>query len=122
MKTRCLNGNCEKFSKYGGKGISVCSRWLEFENFLADMGERPEGTTLNRLDNDLGYYKENCSWATPAEQRANQRIRCDNTTGHKGVAPYGKKFRAKYKGIHLGTFDTVAEAAAARKRRELLDV
>ncbi len=73
MKTRCTNRKQESFKHYGGRGIAVDRRWDSFENFLADMGERPEGTTLDRIDNDGDYEPDNCRWATPKEQRANQR-------------------------------------------------
>lgn len=63
---------CKSDPKYVDKGIQVCERWLVFENFLADMGERPPGTSLDRVDGALGYFKENCRWATPSEQRKNQ--------------------------------------------------
>ena len=56
-----------------GRGITICERWRIFENFLADMGEKPEGRTIDRRDNDGNYEPGNCRWATPKEQRANQR-------------------------------------------------
>lgn len=56
------------------RGIKVCKRWLKFENFLADMGERPLGKTINRKDNDKGYYLGNCNWATISEQLLNRRL------------------------------------------------
>lgn len=70
-----MRGRCQsKESKnYGARGITVCSRWDSFENFLADMGERPEGLTLEREDNDLGYSPSNCKWATYTEQGNNKR-------------------------------------------------
>ncbi len=78
MKTRCLNPNTLHYKNYGGRGITVCDRWMQFENFLADMGERPRGMTIHRKDNDKGYFLENCVWATAAEQsratRANRLI------------------------------------------------
>ncbi len=56
-----------------GRGIKICDRWSNFENFLADMGERPQGTTLDRTNNDLGYGPDNCCWRTPREQANNRR-------------------------------------------------
>lgn len=78
MKTRCLNPKHIGYAYYGGRGISICDRWLGedgFENFLADMGERPAGTTLDRIDNDGDYEPGNCRWVTPKEQQANARPR-----------------------------------------------
>jgi hypothetical protein len=73
MKRRCLEQTNVQFKYYGGRGITVCERWLSFENFLSDMGERPAWTTLDRVNNDGNYEPGNCRWATAAEQRANQR-------------------------------------------------
>lgn len=73
MSQRCNNPKYHRYPDYGGRGIQVCQRWLKFENFLADMGERPEGKTLERKENDKGYYPENCKWATVIEQANNKR-------------------------------------------------
>lgn len=87
MNQRCANPSNRNFADYGGRGITVCERWRGehgFENFLADMGERPPGTTLDRRDNDRGYSPENCRWATRVEQtrntRANRLITVDGET------------------------------------------
>lgn len=74
MIDRCTNPGATKFKDYGERGISVCARWLDsFENFLADMGERPDGKTLDRMQNDGNYEPGNCRWATPKEQATNRR-------------------------------------------------
>lgn len=78
MKQRCLNPNHPRYEDYGGRGIGVCTRWLDFENFLADMGERPAGLTLERTDNDGDYDPFNCCWATYTQQSNNQRVSTKN--------------------------------------------
>lgn len=74
MRNRCLNENDKHFHLYGGRGVTVCERWNDFRNFIADMGERPEGGELERINNDKGYSPNNCKWATRAEQLRNRSI------------------------------------------------
>ena len=85
MKARCLNKNNIGFKYYGGRGIKVCERWLNFTKFFEDMGLRPKGLTLERKNNELGYFKENCCWDTHTTQSRNQRVSKKNKLGHKGI-------------------------------------
>ena len=91
MKARCLNFNCPAYKNYGGRGIEVCKRWMDFENFLADMGIRPEGKTLDRIDNDGNYEPGNCRWATLKEQRQNRRKAKDYKTQYFFIATKQEK-------------------------------
>lgn len=88
MKQRCTNVNATQFKWYGGRGITICDRWKSYDNFLADMGERPTGTSIDRKDPDGHYSPENCVWATPKEQAVNNR-----GCFKKGQTPWNKELK-----------------------------
>lgn len=122
---RCTNLNNPAHKDYGGRGITVCPEWLHsFENFFKDMGVKPIGFTIERTDNDLGYSKKNCIWATRAEQQRNQRINKHNKTGIRGVSwsklcqKYRVNIAANYKLYHIGVFEDLEDAKAARVAAE----
>jgi len=82
MRARCRNPNNSNYKYYGGRGIKVCDRWDIFQNFLDDMGQRPRGTTLDRINNEGNYEPENCRWET-------QRVQLNNTRSNRKVCYNG---------------------------------
>ena len=94
MKDRCFNPNHKRYSDYGGRGISMCDRWLNLDNFLADMGSRPTAKhSIDRIDNNDDYSPKNCKWSTHVEQKNNKRnnhlITIDDVT--LTIAQWAKK-------------------------------
>lgn len=125
MKDRCYRQNHKFYADYSGRGILVCDRWLGvngFTNFVNDMGERPKGMTLDRVDNNKGYSPENCRWANRSVQAINRRIRKTNTSGTTGVMRMGAKWMAHICAdgqVIKQYFYNKEEAIKARKEMEI---
>lgn len=100
MIGRCNNPRNARFKDYGGRGISVCSRWMKFENFISDMGARPKGCSMDRIDNDGPYSPANCRWSNRVSQannaRSNKKITCRGMT-------MGEAEWARFRGIKRTT-------------------
>lgn len=125
MLQRCTNPNNPAFKNYGGRGIKVCKEWLNsFGVFFKDMGEKPQGLSIERKDNNKDYFPENCKWATRTEQNRNQRIKKNNKTGVTGVwwdrnrQIYQVRITTNHKRIHIGSFAGLEDATTARKQAE----
>lgn len=86
MRSRCENPNDAAYGNYGGRGIAVCERWQSFDNFYADMGDRPEGLSLDRINNDGPYAPGNCRWASRSRQARNSRQSQLVTVGDETLA------------------------------------
>lgn len=124
MIQRCTNPNNEAYPRYGGRGLKICPEWYNFKNFLEDMGECPASKTLERIDNNEGYYPDNCRWATYQEQSYNKRGYKNNKSGFRGVAwckrqeQWTAYINVRRRRIFLGYFDFVEDAAMAREKAE----
>lgn len=126
MKYRCTVPSNPGFADYGEKGIRVCDEWLEsFENFYNDMGNKPEGMSLDRIDVKGDYCKENCRWADISTQNYNQGIRINNRSGKTGVS--WDNDRSKWfvricidgENVALGRFSNYEDAVKVREEAEL---
>lgn len=130
MLRRCSNERDSNYSEYGGRGIKVCEDWMKtapegFENFLQDMGERPDNANLDRIDPNGNYSPENCRWVDSSVSSFNTRLRGNNTSGRSGVswverlAKWRARITVRGEEIHLGVFSSYAEACAVRENAEV---
>ena len=120
MRTRCANPENPYYHRYGGRGVSVCERWSTFPPFLEDMGDRPEGYTLDRIDNDGDYEPGNCRWASQQDQALNKAARQGNTGARNVHLRMDGRYECSItrRGVrhYLGSFTTLIEAVEARDR------
>lgn len=127
MKQRCYNPSTDYYYLYGGKGVTVCDRWLGeegFKSFYDDMGKRPEKFLIDRIDSDGNYEPSNCRWVDATTSARNTKLRCNNTSGKKGVSWHSahKKWQVTIsvdgKQKYLGVFDNLDKAIEARSNAE----
>ena len=125
MKSRCDNVLGDHYLNYGGRGIIYAKEWSNFVTFLRDMGECPDGLTLERIDVNSGYTKDNCKWVTRSEQSYNRRMNSKNTSGVEGVnlrkdtgkwSVYIDKEGIRYR---FGCYDTKEDAILVRREAEI---
>lgn len=125
MLRRCRPDLAEDFPYHAGKGIKVCEEWRSFEAFFADMGECPDGLSLDRIDPNGNYEKDNCRWATNSWQGYNKGLDPNNSSGKSGVSWYtqNEKWSAEIhvenQHIRLGMFPNFEDAVKAREEAEL---
>lgn len=127
MKNRCNNPNAVAYRYYGAKGVKVCERWQKFDNFYADMGDRPSPNhSLDRIDPTGDYEPGNVRWATRSQQSRNYRPNLKSKSGMPGVT-WSKKMNKWTVSLTLGVFDDVNKAVEVRKEamarcQDLLDL
>jgi hypothetical protein len=122
MMNRCYKENNKSYADYGLRNIKVCEQWHNVENFIHDMNDDyKDGLSIDRINNDKGYFKDNCRWVNRTIQARNKRtIQKNNTSGYKGVFVDGNRFRVligvNNKRINIGSFKDIVEAAKAYDR------
>lgn len=115
MKQRCYYIESTGYVNYGRRGIEVCDSWVNnFQQFVLDMAPRPNGYTLDRIDNNKGYYKENCRWATKSEQVINRRNNQDFCIRKLHPNTYTLSVCRNYIQHHLGTYNNIEQARTVR--------
>lgn len=122
MLDRCNNEKNSHYKHYGARGIKVCDEWLkEYSNFLADMGEKPAGLSLDRIDHNGNYEKANCRWTTTRIQAVNRRKRSNCTSSYVGVFkhPKNNRWESYCDGERIGSFKLEKDAAKAYNARAL---
>lgn len=121
MMSRCYKKEDISYKNYGGRGITVCDKWHYLPNFIEDMSPKPEGCTLDRIDNSKGYSPDNCKWSTYSDQSINRRKR-KNKSGYTGVYSHYNKFRCSLTRDKITrvskNLDTKEEAIKLRKEWE----
>jgi hypothetical protein len=126
MVARCNNPTHKQYMDYGGRGISVSTDWLSSVNFMRDMLPRPNGYTLERINNAAGYSKENCKWVTRIENNKNKRVYKCSPFGISGIERRGKGFRCRLRHAGRIVFDAQVgdffEACCQRKAAEMIYV
>ncbi len=124
MRQRCNNKNHAHYPRYGARGIKVCDRWNEsFQAFISDMGERPEGLTIDRVNNDGNYEPGNCRWASYSTQAHNRNVRRTNNTGYSGIAfdNKSKKYRVRRMNKLTGKRDYLGMAETLEDAKKMYD-
>lgn len=122
IKKRCYDNNDKDYKRYGEKGIKMCDRWLGAEgffNFIEDMGDRPTGYTLDRIDCKLGYSKENCRWADIHTQAINKINSGRGVNFIKETGKYRSRLTINGQQIEIGSFDKKEDAIQARIEAEI---
>lgn len=117
MVQRCTFEHSKDYPYYGGRGVTVCERWLDVRNFIADMGDRPHRATLDRIDNSKGYSPDNCRWATPIAQGNNKRNNREVDVGgirFKTLAAAARYFDMPESTLRNRLFNETAKTATAR--------